>query len=103
MCFNPIFHMESHILETIDMIWPHIEEFHVGWGSLTNIQFCIGAFQHPLWWYDFHILIFISYDDDFLLLFMMFGRVKIIPWELNIIWNDKFPNRETTFESLQIS
>ena len=82
--------MKSHILESIDMIWPHIEEFHVGWGNLTYIQSFFGSFQLSVWWYDFHIFISIFYDDEILLLLRMFGRVQIIPWDPNILWNDIF-------------
>ena len=41
----------------------------------------MGSDQLSVWWYDFHILIFIFYDDMILLLLLMFGRGEIIPWD----------------------
>ena len=37
VCLCATLYTESHILESVDMIWPHMEEFNAGWGSLTNI------------------------------------------------------------------
>ena len=45
------------------MIWSHINNFHAWWESIKDIQFAVGSDQFPEWWYDFHILIFIFYDD----------------------------------------
>ena len=94
-------HVDFHTLERLKMIWSHIKEFHVWWESIKFFQFGMGRDELPVWWYDFHILIFILYDDKILLLLLMFGRRKIKPWDLGILGNDIFPNRAATFGSLQ--
>ena len=93
-------HMDFHTLEWLNMIWSHIIKFHTWWESLKDNQFVMRNDQLSLWWYDFHILIFIFYDDKILLLLLMFGRGYIISWDPVIIWNEIFPKGETTFRSL---
>ena len=88
--FSASLHMDSHILERLNMIWLHIEESHAWWESLKDMQLCMGSDQLSVWWYDFHILIFILYDDELLLLLLMFGRMQIRPRDPDILWNDKF-------------
>ena len=51
-------------------------------------------------WYDIHTMDFIFYDDKILLLFFMFRRRKIKPWDPRILGNDIFTKEETTFGSL---
>ena len=92
-------HMDFHTLERLKMIWSHIKKFHAWWESLKDIHFGMGSDQLSVWWYDFHILIFIFYDDRILLLLLMFGREKIIPWDPGIIWNEIFPKGEENFGS----
>ena len=93
-------HMDFHTLERLNIIWPHIEKFHSWWEILKDVHFGMGSDQLPLWWYDFHFLIFIFYDDEFLLL-LMFGRMQIRPWNPGILWNDIFPKGVATYGSLQ--
>ena len=61
----------------------------------------MGSDQLLVWWYDFHILIFIFYDDIIFLLLLMFGRGQIIPWDLGILWNEIFRKGAKNFGSLQ--
>ena len=68
--------------------------------DIKYIQFGMGSDQLSVWWYDFHILIFIFYDDRILLLLLMFGMNKIIPWDPGIIWNGIFPKGVEKFGSL---
>ena len=83
------------------MIWSHIKKFHAWWESIKDIQFGMGSDQFLVWCYDFHILIFILYNDRIFLLLLMFGREKIIPWDPGIIWNEIFPKGAKKFGSLQ--
>ena len=83
------------------MIWDHIEKFHDWWASLKNVQSGMGSDQFPLWWYDFHFLVFILCDDKYLLLLMMFGRMQLKHWDLGISWNDNFRKVRGTFGSFQ--
>ena len=94
-------HMDFHNLKRLKMMWSYIKKFHAGWESLKYIQFGMGIDQFSMWWCDFHILIFIFYDDKILLLLLIFGRGEIIPWDPGIVWNDIFPKEEETFGSLQ--
>ena len=82
------------------MILSHIKKFHAWWESLKYIQFVMGSDQLSVWWYDFHIPIFIFYNDKIMLFLLMFGRGQIIPWDPRIIWNDIFPKGVATFGSL---
>ena len=75
------------------------KDFYVRWGILTNFQFCIEIFQLSVWWYDFHIMILILYDDGILLLFLMIGRREMIPWDPGILGNDIFPKGAVVFGS----
>ena len=72
-------------------------------GGRVQKKFQIGMWRDelPVWWYAFHNLIFILYDDKILLFILMCGRRQIKPWDLEIIWNGKFPKGEAKFGSLQ--
>ena len=79
--YNCLGTQDSHLCHCINKIVSFSDgvhqvhnEFYVGWGSLKYFQFCIGSFQFLVWWYDFHIMIFIFYDDKILLLLLMFGK-----------------------------
>ena len=77
------------------------EEFHVWWESSKNFQFGMGRDELPVWWYDFHNLIFILYNDKILLFILMGGRRKIKPWDPGILRNDIVQKVATKFGSLQ--
>ena len=74
VCFDVSWHIELHMVVRLNMIWPHIEEFNVWWESLINVQFGMGRDEIPMWWYDFHNLIFMLYNDKILLFLLMVGR-----------------------------
>ena len=85
------------------------KELYVGWGNLTDLwgnltdfQFCIDNFQFSVQWYDFHIMNLISRDDGILLFLLMNGMRQKIPWDPNILGNDRFPKRATIFGYLQL-
>ena len=54
-----------------------------------------------VWWYDFHILIFILYNDKILLIILMGGRRQIKPWDPDILRNDIVQKVAAKFGSLQ--
>ena len=83
------------------MIWSHIKKFNSSWESPKDIQFGMGSDQLLVWWYDFHILIFIFYDDRILLLLLMFGKGQITPWDPGMLWNEIFTKGTEKFGSLQ--
>ena len=56
--------------------------------------YCTGNVDISVWWYDFHILLYIFYGDKSLLLLMMFGRMQIRLWDPSILWNDSIPQVE---------
>ena len=95
--FNARVHMGSHILERLNMIQPHIEEFHSQWRSLIDIQFCIVSYQLSVWFCYFDILP----DDIFSQLIAMFRRMQLRRWDLDISQNVNFPKVVGTFRSLQ--
>ena len=55
----------------------------------------------PVWWYDFHYLIFILYNDKILFSILMGGRRQIKPWDPNILRNDIIQKVVAKFGSLQ--
>ena len=77
------------------------EEFHVQLESLKNVQFGMGRDELPVWWYDFHNLIFFLYKDKIVLLLLMGGRRQIKPWDPRILRNDKVQKVVEKFGSLQ--
>ena len=77
------------------------EEFHVWWESLIFFYFGMGRDELLVWWYDFHNLIFILYNDNFWLFLLMGGVRQIKPWDPGILGNDKFPKGKKKFGSLQ--
>ena len=82
----------------------HLSQF--GGTSSRVFSFCTRtniADELPVWWYDFHNLIFILYNDNFLLFLLMVGRRQIKPWDPGILGNDKFPKGTKKFGSLQRS
>ena len=94
------FHMDFHTLERLKMIWSRIKEFHDWWESLKNVQFVMGRDELPVWWYDFHNLIFLLYNDKILLFLLMDGRMQIKPWDPGILRNDRVQKVEEKFGSL---
>ena len=89
------------MVERLNMIWFHIEEFHAWWESLKYDQFGMGRDELSVWWYDFHNLIFILYNNKILLFLLMVGRRQIKPCDPGIIQNDRVEKGETTFGSVQ--
>ena len=79
----------------------HLSQF--GGTSSRVLSFCTRT-KIPdellVWWYDFHNLIFILYNDEILLFLLMVGRRQIKPWHPGILGNDRFPKGTTTFDSL---
>ena len=66
------------------------------------MQFSMGRDELPIWWYDFHNLIFIRlYNDNFLLLLLMGGRRQIKPWDPGILRNDRIQKVAEKLGSLQ--
>ena len=61
----------------------------------------MGRDELPVWWYDFHNLIFILYNDKILLFILMGGRRQIKPWDLDILRNDIVQKVAAKFGSLQ--
>ena len=53
------------------------------------------------WWYDFHNIIFILYNDKILLFILMGGRRQIKPWDPGILRNDIVQKVAEKFGSLQ--
>ena len=82
-------HMDFHTLERLKMIWSRIKDFHVWCEILKNVHFGMGRDEIPVWWYDFHNLIFLLYNDKILLFLLIGGRRQIKPWDPSILWNDK--------------
>ena len=76
------------------------EEFHVLWESLKNVQFGMGRVELPVWWYDFHNLIFILYNDKKLLFLLMGGGRQIKPWDPDILRNGRVQKVEEKHGSL---
>ena len=70
-------------------------------GEFKNFQFGMGRDELPVWWYDFHNLIFLLYNDKILLFLLMGGRRKIKPWDPGILRNDRFQKVAENFGSLQ--
>ena len=62
----------------------------------------MGTSQFSVQWYNFHIMIFIFYDDGILLFLLMSGMRKKIPWDLGILGNDIFPKGAIVFGYLQL-
>ena len=85
-------HMDFHTSESLKMIWSHIKEFHFLWESLKNVQFGMERDELLVWWYDFHNLIFLLYNDKILLFLLMGGRRQIKPWDPSILRNDRVQN-----------
>ena len=80
------------------------EEFHVWWESLKIFQLGMGRDELPVWWYDFHnliYLIFLLYNDKILLFLLMGGRRQIKPWDPGILSNDRVQKVVEKFGSLQ--
>ena len=61
----------------------------------------MGRDELPVWWYDFHNLIFIIYNDNIQLFLLMGGRRQIKPWDTGILGNSRVQNGVETFGSLQ--
>ena len=61
----------------------------------------MGRDELLVWWYDFHNLIFILYNDKILFCLLMARRRKIKPWDPSILGNDRFQKGQETFGSLQ--
>ena len=61
----------------------------------------MGRDELPVWWYDFHNLIFILYNDKILLFILMGGRRRIKPWDPGILRNDIVQKVAAKFGSLQ--
>ena len=70
-------------------------------GEFKNFQFGMGRYELPVWWYDFHNLIFILYNDKILLFLPMGGRRQMIPWDPGILGNDIFQKGAVVFGSWQ--
>ena len=47
----------------LKVFWPYIEELHKLLQGTSQFWFCIGSVDLLVWWCDFHILIFIFYED----------------------------------------
>ena len=60
-------------------------------GELTDLQCCMGTSQFSVQWYNFHIMIFIFYDDGIFLFLLMSGMRQKIPWDTSNLGNDRFP------------
>ena len=101
VCSSASLHMDFHTLERLKMIWSRIKEFHVWWESLKNVQFGMGRDELPIWWYDFHNLIFLLYNDKILLFLLISGRRHIKPWDPGILRNDRVQKVAEKFGSLQ--
>ena len=98
-CNSHIIHCSNKIVSFSASVHQAHKEFYVGWGSLTYFQFSIKSSQLSVWWYDFHIMILIFYDDGILLLLLMKGMEQKIPWDPSILGNDIFPKGAIVFGS----
>ena len=70
-------------------------------GEFKKFQFGMGRDELPVWWYDFHNLIFILYNDEILFFILMGGRRHIKPWDPDILNNDRVQKVVEKFGSLQ--
>ena len=70
-------------------------------GEFKNVQFGMGRDELPVWWYDFHNLILLLYNDKILLFLLMGERRQIKPWDLGILRNDKVQKVAEKIGSLQ--
>ena len=61
----------------------------------------MGRDELPVWWYDFHNLFFLLYNDKILLFLLMGRRRNIKPWDPCILMNDRVQKVEEKFGSLQ--
>ena len=61
----------------------------------------MGRDELPIWWYDFHNLISILYNDKILLFILMCGRRQIKPWDPSILRNDIVQKVAAKFGFLQ--
>ena len=61
----------------------------------------MGRDELPVWWYEFHNLIFILYNDKILLFLLMGGRRHIKPWDPGILRDDRVQKVEAKFVYLQ--
>ena len=61
----------------------------------------MGRDELPVWWYDFHNLIFILYNDKILLFLLMGGRRQIKPRDPGILRDDRVQKVAAKFGSLQ--
>ena len=61
----------------------------------------MGRDELPIWWYNFHNLIFLLYNDKILLFLFMGGRRKIKSWDPGILTNDKVQKVAKKFGSLK--
>ena len=84
------------MVERLNMIWSHIEEFHVWWKSLKNFQFSMGRGELPVWWYDPEFLL----ADMFFHLVVMYKRRHLIEWDHGILWNGNPPQVARKFVTL---
>ena len=65
------------------------------------MQFSMGRNELPVWWCDFHNLIFILYNDKILLFIVTGGGRQIKPWDPDILRNDIVQKVAAKFGSLQ--
>ena len=61
----------------------------------------MGRDELPVWWYDFHNLIFLLYNDKILLFLLMGGRRKIKLWDPSILRNDRVQKVAEKFGSFR--
>ena len=61
----------------------------------------MGRDELPIWWYDFHNLIFLLYNDKIMLFLLIGGRRQIKPWDPGILRNARIQKVAEKFGSLQ--
>ena len=93
--------LQQHNCEFSANVHQAHKELYVGWGNLTDFQFCIENFQFSMQCYDFYIMNFILCDDKFLWLILMIGGLQLRKWDLGIFLSHKLCWNEFSLKGVQ--